>query len=308
VRLRSVAGAIAVTFLVATACKAGPVVVPFDFSRHEIGLTVRVHGTPLYMFLDTGVSPSAIDTARAKSLGLKIDFGGGGEASGAGDAAHVIVYPTSIDDVVLGGRHFGAVEALTADHTAISKAYGRTVDGTLGHSFLSGRVMLIDYAARTLSISGRETDLTSQLATCRRAWRLPLRSFKGDKIPIVELGVGKVRLPASIDTGADGTVELFQHALDVPAVKTALMKSGTHKTTGMRGEYLATIYKLNAPISLGPFVLPAGQTVTLSDAAGSAKTRMANVGNKLLAGMHLKLLLDYRDNRIAFLGACSRRP
>jgi hypothetical protein len=160
-------------------------VVPFDFSRHEIGLTVTVRGVSLYMFLDTGVSPSAIDTTRAKSLGLKIDFGGGGEASGAGDAAHVIVYPTSIRDLAIGGRAFGAIEALAADYTAISRAYKRPVDGTLGYSFLNDRLLLIDYAASTVTIFDREADTTPTLAACRSAWRKPLKSFKGDTIPIV---------------------------------------------------------------------------------------------------------------------------
>ncbi|HEY2070562.1 MAG TPA: retropepsin-like aspartic protease [Rhizomicrobium sp.] len=305
-RLRCIAGAVAVTILLTAASDARPLVVPFDFSRHEVGLNVRVHGTPLYMFLDTGVTPSAIDPARAKSLGLKIDFAGGGEGSGAGDAQHVMAYPTSIDDLVIGGRHFGAVEALTADQKAISGAYGRPVDGTLGHSFLAGKVVLIDYAARTLTISDSEADMASQRAVCRSAWNTPLKSFKGDIIPIVDLGIGKAVLPASIDTGSDGTVELFKRALDEPSVKAALVEAGTTRETGARGGYTAKVYKLNAPIRLGPFVLPAGERVTLNSDAGSAETRLVNIGDRLLAEIHVKLLLDYRGNRIAFLGDCAR--
>jgi len=298
--LGSLAGVAAL--LLATASGARPVVVPFDFSRHEIGLDVQVRGAPLYMFLDTGVDPSAIDTARAKSLGLKIDFAGGGEASGAGNAAHMIVYPTSIDDLTIGGHRYGAVEALAADYKTIVGAYGRPVDGTLGHSFLAHRVFLIDYAAQTATIADTAADIPPQFAACRNAWRMPLRSFHGDTIPMVDLGIGPAHLPASIDTGSDGTVELFQRALDEPAIKAALTQTGTTKDTGARGEYTAKTYRLNAPIRLGPFVLPAGQSVTLSSDAGSAKTRLANVGNRLLASMHVKLLLNYRDNQIAFLG------
>lgn len=304
--LRFIAGAALATVLLTTSAEARPVVVPFDFSRHEIGLNVNVHGTPLYMFLDTGNSPSVIDTGRAKSLGLKIDYAGGGEASGQGGAVHMIVYPTSIDGLMIGGRQFHAVEALAADHKAISSAYGRIVDGTLGHSFFVGRAVLIDYAASTVAISDNGADMASQLATCRRAWRLPLRSFKGDTIPIVDMGIGSVQIPVSIDTGSDTTVELFKGAVEKPAVKTALVAAGTSKSTGARGEYAVTIYKLNAPASLGPFVLPAGQKVMLTGDEGSADTRLANVGNKMLAAMHLKLLLDYRDNRIGFYGDCAK--
>jgi hypothetical protein len=304
-QFRSIAGAAAVTVLLTAASVAHPVVVPFDFSRHAIGLDVGVHGASLYMFLDTGVSPSAIDIVRAKSLGLKIDFANGGEASGAGNAAHVTVYPTSIDDLTVGGARFGAIEALAIDQKAISSAYGRPVDGILGHSFLADRVFLIDFPAGTVTIADREADAASHLAMCRRVWRRPLRSFKGETIPIVELGIGHARLPASIDTGSNGTVEFFQHALDDPTVRAALAQTGTTKSTGARGEYVAKVYSLNAPISLGPFVLPAGQHVTLSSDTGNAKTRLANVGNSLLASMRVKLLLNYRDNRIAFFG-CAR--
>ncbi len=305
-RFLSIAGAVAITALLSAASQARPVTVPFDFSRHQIGLNVRVRGTPLYMFLDTGVSPSAIEIARARSLGLKIDYAGGGEASGQGGAVHVIVYPTSIDGLTIDGRRFGPIEALAADHTAIDRAYGRTVDGTLGHSFFVGRVVLIDYAVATVAISDREADVASQLATCRSTWRAPLRSFKGDTIPIVDLGIGNARLPVSIDTGSDSTIELFKGALDAPAVKAALVEAGTTTNTGARGEYAVKVYRLNAPIRLGPFVLPAGQKVMLTGDKGSAQTRLANVGNRLLASMHVKLLLDYRDSRIAFYGNCAR--
>ena len=164
-RLHSIVGAVAVTVLLAASAEARPVVTPFDFSQREIGLTVSVHGTPLFMMLDTGVSPSAIDTARAKSLGLKIDFDGGGEGSGAGNAKHVFVYPTSIENLKIGHHRFGSVEALAIDYTAISHAMRRPVDGTLGYSFLEGRVILIDYPARTITIADRQADWRSKLAS-----------------------------------------------------------------------------------------------------------------------------------------------
>jgi hypothetical protein len=297
--------ALAAPVLLTAASPAPPVTVPFDFSRHAIGLEVSVRGAPLYMFLDTGVSPSAIDTERAKALGLKIDFAGGGEASGDGDAAHMMVYPTTIDGLVIGGRAFGPIEALAADHKAITGAYGRQVDGTLGHSFLVGRVVLIDYGARTVTIADCKADVAPRLASCRKAWRQPLRSFKGDTIPIVEMKIGEARIPVSIDTGSNGNVEFYQKALGQPAIKAALVETGTTTETGARGAYTAKVNALNAPVSLGPFTLPGVQGVTLSRAEGSTETRLANVGDRLLADMQLKLLVDYRDNQIGFFGDCT---
>lgn len=217
----------------------------------------------------------------------------------------MIVYPTSIDGLVIGGRRFGAIEALAADYSAISRAYRRPVDGTLGYSFLLGRLLLIDYAASTVTIFDSEADVLPKLAACRSAWRQRLKSFKGDTIPILSLGVGKAHLPASIDTGSDGTLELFHNVLDVPEIKSGLVEMGRSKSTGARGGYLVKVYKINVPISLGPFVLPVGQRVTLASNGGSPETRLANVGNRMLASMNVKLLLDYRDNQIALFGDCA---
>jgi Aspartyl protease len=75
--------------MVVGALVAGPVVgavldIPFDFSHAAIGVDVTVHGTPLFVLLDTGVDPSVIATARAASLGLRVERTSGGEASGYG--------------------------------------------------------------------------------------------------------------------------------------------------------------------------------------------------------------------------------
>jgi hypothetical protein len=102
---------------------AGPVVaavldIPFDFSHKAIGMDVTVHGTPLFVLLDTGVDPSVIAAARAESLGLKVDRASGGEASGYGESKSATVYPATIDGLAIRGRSFAPIDALTADLTA----------------------------------------------------------------------------------------------------------------------------------------------------------------------------------------------
>lgn len=49
-----------------------PVHVSFDFSQSEIGIEATVNGEPVFILLDTGVDPSAIDLHRAEALHLKI--------------------------------------------------------------------------------------------------------------------------------------------------------------------------------------------------------------------------------------------
>jgi hypothetical protein len=292
------------TAFLAVSAEGKPLTLPFDFSRSAILLNVAVRGTPLRMFLDTGVSPSTIDIQRAKGLALHIDYAGGGEASGDGTAKSVVVYPTIMDGLQIGGQSFSSIEALTLDMKPISSAYGSTVDGTLGFSFLAGRLVLIDYPAHAATIFSNRAEATQQLATCRKVWRVRLKSFQGDHIPVVELKIGNTRLPVSIDTGSNGNLELFTKALDNPAMAAVLSETGSSTATGTRGAYTVRTQVLQAPLSFGPFKVPAGQIVTLSKSAGSMSTRLGNVGNKLIASMQLKLLLDYRENQMAFYGEC----
>jgi len=179
------AGTVVVGLLTASLAKSAPLTVPFDFARHAIGLDLKVKGVPLYMILDTGVDPSGIDEGRAVELGLKINRTAGGEASGEGSAKKATVYPTAIENLVLGGRAFGSIDAVTLDMRGLSARYGRKLDGVLGFSFLTGKIILIDYANHRLSILQRPAEADSLVQSCRKKWTIPYTSFKSDIIPII---------------------------------------------------------------------------------------------------------------------------
>jgi hypothetical protein len=306
-RARCLALAATLTAALAGDPAAGAALIaPFDFSRAAIGLDVTVKGAPLYVMLDTGADPSIIDLGRADALGLKVDRRAGGEASGEGDAAHSQVFPTAIDGLVIQGRAFAPVSALAFDMTGLSTAYGRKLDGVLGYSFLTGRIVLIDYAKRQLGVLDRPAEAAAMTGSCRTRWSTPLKSFKGDTIPIIpRFRLGQARAPISLDTGSNGAIALYQGALDLPGVRAALVEKGEASFSGARGAAKAKAYVLNAPVGFGPFILPAGQAVVVHPEAGSRATRLANIGNTLFADMGLKLLLDYRHHRMTFYGGCS---
>ncbi|HEY1631042.1 MAG TPA: retropepsin-like aspartic protease [Rhizomicrobium sp.] len=287
------------------AASAAPLTVPFDFSRSAIGLDVTVKGTPLYMILDTGVDPSVIDGVRADALHLKVDRGAGGEASGEGDAKQAQAYPATIDGLALGGHDFPAIDALAFDMSTLSARYGRKLDGVLGYSFLTGKIVLIDYPRHTLGILDRPADAAPSVQTCRKRWTIPLKPFTGDSIPIIpDFRFGKATAPISLDTGSNGGIALYKGALALAGVSAALIEAGESNATGARGDTKVKTYVLNAPVGFGPFTLPAGQAVTLHNEEGSADTRLANIGNKLFAAMKLKMLLDYRARLMTFYGDC----
>jgi hypothetical protein len=283
---------------------AAPLTVPFDFSRAAIGLDVTVKGQPLFVILDTGVDPSAIDTARAEALGLKIDRGASGEASGEGDAKEAKVYPTTLDGLAIAGRTFAPIDALALDMSAISAGYGRKVDGVLGYSFLADKIALIDYGQARLGVLDRPADAAPSVQACRKRWTIALRGFPDDSIPaIADFRFGKASGTISLDTGSNGGIALYQAALDLPGLRAALQESGEQKATGARGGTTVKTYVLNEAVGFGPFTLPAGQAVTLRKTPGS-DTRVANIGNKLFAAMKLKMLLDYKSRMMTFYGDC----
>ncbi len=305
---RYAAAAIAAAVSIGSCAAQGadaPLAVPFDFSHRAIAFDVMVKGQRLHMFLDTGVDPSVIDLSRADALGLKVDRGAGGEASGEGDAKESKVYPTTIDGLALGGRSFAPIDALAFDMATISAGYGSRLDGVLGYSFLRDKIVLIDYARTTLGILDRPADAWPAVRACRLRYTLPIKSFEGDQIPVIaDFRLGAAHAPASLDTGSNGGISLFQGALDLPGVRGALAAHGESVATGARGRTTTQVYVLNLPVGFGPFTLPAGQTVTLHKEAGSADTHLANIGNPLFAAMQLKMLLDYRARLMTFYGDC----
>ncbi len=177
--------------------------------------------------------------------------------------------------------------------------------GVLGYSFLTGKIVLIDYANRTLGILDHPGDATAVVATCRKHWSAALRSFPDDTIPAIwDFHFGAASGPVSLDTGSNGGISLYQKALELPAMSAALAKKGEIAYSGARGSAKADSYVLNEPVGFGPFTLPAGQSVTLRSAGEASDTRVANIGNKLFAAMKLKMLLNYRDGIMVFYGDC----
>ncbi len=302
--LRLTAAALAIT-LSGSPAAAASLALPFDFSQNAIGLDVSINGAALYMILDTGVDPSVIDTARADALGLKVDRGAGGEASGEGEAKEAKVFPTTVAGLAVGGRSFAPFDALATDMSTLSHSYGRTLDGVLGYSFLSDKIVLIDYPKRSLGILDQAADATPAIRTCHTHWSVPLRSFQDDSIPVIPaFRFGAATAPISLDTGSNGGIALYQGALDLPGLRSALAEKGKTSYAGARGNAQAKTYVLNEPVGFGPFTLPAGQIVTLRSTPGSVETRLANIGNPLFAAMTLKILLDYRSRLMTFYGDC----
>ena len=278
--------------------------VPFDFSQSEIGIEARVNGEPVFILLDTGVDPSAIDLHRAEALHLNIDRNAGGAVSGFGNTEQPTAFPTTIQGFAISGRKFGSFDALASDLGALSAKYGHQVDAFIGYSFLQDKIILIDYPERTFHVLDRPSASPSGTKSCRTKWSAPMQLLEGENTPLIpQLRLGDVVISATLDTGSSGSITLYEGALDLSGVRSALVQKGEVKSGGFQGEEKFKEYVFNKAIGFGRFELPPGAAVTLRNVKGSP-SNLANVGNKLFASMGLKMMLDYRHHTMTFFGDC----
>ncbi len=275
----------------------------FDFSRSVLGIAVSIAGKPLFAILDTGVDPSLINLAKAEELGLKVDRTDSGEASGFGAGPGVTVFPATISGLTIGGHGFAPFDALAADTASFTGRDQRQIDAVLGYSFLSDKIVLIDYVAHKLAILDGAGDARPMVRNCRIHWRIPLKTF--ESYPVIPgFRLGEASGPVTLDTGSSGGIGLFPEALDLAGVRNSLVEQGVSIRKGARGESKVENFVFGKSVGFGPFTLPAGQVVFVHKQQGSAATRIANVGNEVLAAFKLKMLLNYRSRVMTFYGDC----
>jgi len=298
--------AVATTLLFASAAHAANRSVPFDFSHHAIGLNVTVRGKPLYVLLDTGVDPSVIDLQRAKALGLPMQKGQGGEATGEGNgSAHV--FPATIKMLAIDGHAWGDVDALAMDMAGLSKSYGKTLDGVLGYSFLSGKTVVIDYPSSNVTFYKGSHPVAATMKQCKLHYATPL-VFAGadDRIPVLpDFRFGESKAKISLDTGSNRGVSLFPAGLELKGVRAALVHTGKVEGAGARGAFSSDRSRLDLTTGVGEFTLPAGrEVVQLPDQ--SKPGIAANLGNPTFADLRVKLVIDYPGKTLAMYGDCGK--
>jgi hypothetical protein len=275
----------------------------FDFTQAEIGIEVSIRGKTFYAILDTGVDPSVINLADAEELGLKVDRTNPGEGSGFGEGRGVTVFPARIEGLTIRGHSFAAFDALASDTTRFTSPDQRRLDVVLGYSFLSDKIVLVDYIAQKLAILDGAGKAQAMIRSCRTRWRIPLKTF--DSYPVIpRFRLGEASGPVTLDTGSSGGIALFQEALDLPGVRNSLVDQGASIRRGARGESKVETFIFSQPVGFGPFTLPAGQLVFVHKQQGSTVAHIANVGNAALAAFKIKMLLDYRSRVMTFYGDC----
>lgn len=129
-----------------------------------------------------------------------------------------------------------------------------------------------------------------------------MQLLEGENWPLIpQLRLGEAVVSATLDTGSSGFITLYDGALDMRGVRSALVQKGEVSSGGFQGDAKLNEYVFNKPVGFAHFELPPGAAVTLRNVKGPS-SNLANVGNKFFASMGLKMMLDYRHRTMTFFG------
>ena len=278
--------------------QASVIEIPFDFYRNEIMLAVKVDGKgPFNMILDTGTDPSAVDLTTARELGLKLQSLGA-RASGGGTEA-TDIYGTRLPVVEVGRLAVNVgpftvknIEAVAIDLSKMSERLEKPLQGVLGHSFLNGRILQIDYANRKLRLYARSPFVKASLGA-NTAKRTVLSFRYDDNVLVDGVFVNGKKLVANLDTGSDDAFKLTSAAVSYLGLENEFNRARVTTAVGFNGVAENRVGKVSN-ITIGGISLDAPAVVFFGQDTGRDKKPWGlNIGNAFLKDF--VVTIDYRS-------------
>lgn len=272
--------------------------IPFDFYRNEIILQVKVDGKgPFNMMLDTGTDPSAVDLTTARELGLKLQSLGA-RASGGGTETRLI-YGTRLPVVEIdppvsdvGLVTVKNLEAVAIDLSKMSERLGKPLHGVLGHSFLNGRIVQIDYPNRMLRLYAR-SPFAKALIGSNTSKRTVLSFRYDDNVLVDGVFVNGKKLVANLDTGSDDAFKLTPAAVSYLGLEDEFNRARVTTAVGFNGVSENRQGKVSN-ITIGGISLDGSAVVFFGKGAGRDKKPWGiNIGNAFLRDF--VVTIDYRS-------------
>jgi len=169
-------------------------VLPFEYKRNEIFISVKVNGVPATFMVDTG-APNVITEDFQKRLGLKADFNQkvGDSRNRKSKRGFVL-----LNDVALGGLNFEETIAAVVDFSKAPEIGCFGVDGFIGANLMRKAYWQIDYQKQTLVI----TDQYKKLGDLSGGTRIAFET-KTQGTPLVSLNIAnRVKTKMKLDTGS----------------------------------------------------------------------------------------------------------
>jgi predicted aspartyl protease len=258
---------------------------PFRLIENQVVVAIRFAGKgPFTSLLDVAVTPSVVDLALARELGLPLDEAAPGEAAGQG-AGRATFYPSELLDLQIGDHPLGNIEAVAADLAALGAKLRRPLHAILGQSFFVGRVVQFDYEQQLLRLDPPAVE---------GGVTVPIEGA-ADLTPVVPVAVNGKEIRVVLDTGSSLTLGIYLDAVDALGLAAARDAATPRTVTGARGE--AEAYEgVVASLALGELRLERVPTVFLPRPGNDPAGAVGNLGNGFLR--HTVLTLDYRRLRL----------
>lgn len=266
------------------------IVVPFEFHRDSIIVQVKVGGRgPFAMLLDTGVDPSVIDLATARSLGLPI-AAKGGQGTGSGSEVN-LAYDTRLRRVELGELAVDRIAALATDLSRTRAALGRPIVGVLGYSLLKARIVQFDYRNRIVRFLRRAPARAN--GTAART-TVPFRYR--DEILVDDVAIDGRTVVANLDTGSNAHLQMAPAAVRALGLERAAAAGAAVRSTGINGATENRAGRVDR-IRIGTMTMDDVPMVFLGADGGHDDERWSvRIGNGFLKAY--LVTVDYRNHRI----------
>ena len=158
----------------------------------------------------------------------------------------------------------------------MSERFGARIDGVLGHSFLKGHIVEIDYPAGVLRLDPSET--LGGAATVVVA-RLPFRYR--DDILLTGVSVGGRPVVATLDTGSDGTFKFTPRATVDLGLDADVQRAAPATSEGYAGSRTTREGTLSSSIDVGGIRVDAPRATFFGPDFGTREWAL-NIGNAFL--------------------------
>ena len=225
-------------------------VVPFELTKNIAFFQVHVKGSsrPIWFDLDSGSGSAYMDAGVARSLRLQVH--GEGTVRGVGSGAVPVQFADSVTFEVP-GLEWTEHEIKIIDFKPDDEGFGRATEGTMGYDLFSRYVVVVDYAAKKMTIY----DPTSFKYTGKgQALSVHLRNHWPYIDGIIKVkGLAAQRGEFLVDTGSGDAVDhpaIAKSTGPLRKIKTGVGFGAASEGVLGRAEYLELgNYRLEGPIA-----------------------------------------------------------
>lgn len=258
--------------------EAEKITLPAAFHKGLVFVKVAINKAPaVWMDLDTGTSPSIVDSEYARSAKLRLTKTEGAEGFGT---EKITTLKTSTAQLHVGKQTPYVVKFESIELNGMKGPDSQPLAGLLGYSFLAGKILVIDYKMEELYFLNKQE---------KSALDIPMKLVGG--LPLVRIEIGGQPVDALIDTGGTYGLLITPDTVKKGDLQHYQDEATPVNTQGHGGEHLAKVGK--APgVTLGGLVVTDVNAVYTSFGTASASIPAgASLGKDFLKAY--KLTLNY---------------